>query len=96
MPIFQVDSEALSTKSNAVQGTIGRIQDEVQAMQAGLRELEGMWQGAAATHFQMLIADWRGTQAKVEESLANINAALSMASQQYAQTEDANTRLFAH
>lgn len=96
MATFHVDSEALAAKSSAVQGTIARLQGEVNAMQAGLQELEGLWQGTAATNFQMLIADWRGTQAKVEESLTNINSALSMASQQYAQAEQANTQLFMH
>jgi len=40
------------------------------------------------------MADWRNTQLRVEASLESINAALSMAATQYAQAEEANTRLF--
>ncbi|MGF9661306.1 WXG100 family type VII secretion target [Arthrobacter crystallopoietes] len=94
MAVFHVDSEALNAKSMAVQGTIGRLQSEVNTMQAGLRELESLWTGSASANFQQLVSDWRATQLKVEESLASINAALAQASQQYAQAEEANARMF--
>ncbi|EMY35194.1 hypothetical protein D477_005656 [Arthrobacter crystallopoietes BAB-32] len=94
MAVFHVDSEALNAKSMAVQGTIGRLQAEVNTMQAGLRELESLWTGSASANFQQLVTDWRATQMKVEESLASINAALAQASQQYAQAEEANARMF--
>ncbi|GLB69511.1 WXG100 family type VII secretion target [Arthrobacter mangrovi] len=94
MAVFHVDSEALNAKSMAVQGTIGRLQAEVNTMQAGLRELESLWTGSASANFQQLVSDWRATQLKVEESLASINAALAQASQQYAQAEEANARMF--
>jgi 6 kDa early secretory antigenic target len=94
MAVFHVDSEALNAKSMAVQGTIGRLQSEVNTMQAGLRELESLWTGCASANFQQLVSDWRATQLKVEESLASINAALAQASQQYAQAEEANARMF--
>ena len=45
-------------------------------------------------NFQQLVSDWRATQLKVEESLASINAALAQASQQYAQAEEGNARMF--
>ncbi|WP_336716347.1 WXG100 family type VII secretion target [Arthrobacter sp. USHLN218] len=94
MAVFHVDSEALNAKSMAVQGTIRRLQAEVNTMQAGLRELESLWTGSASANFQQLVSDWRATQLKVEESLASINAALAQASQQYAQAEEANARMF--
>ncbi|WP_026531039.1 WXG100 family type VII secretion target [Haematomicrobium sanguinis] len=94
MAIFQVDSDALAQKSSEVRGTISRLQSEVDSMQSGLRALEGMWTGSAATNFQALIGDWRNTQAKVEQSLSSINEALNLASQQYAEAEQANTKMF--
>lgn len=63
-------------------------------MQRNLLDLQGSWTGTAATSFQNLMADWRNTQARVEASLESINAALSLAATQYAQAEEANTRLF--
>jgi WXG100 family type VII secretion target len=94
MTYFNVDTDSLAARSVQVQGTIGRLQAEVNTMQAGLRELEGLWTGQAATNFQQLITQWRGTQAQVEESLAGINAALGLATQQYAEAELSNARMF--
>jgi early secretory antigenic target protein ESAT-6 len=96
MTIFHVDTETLARKSTEVQGTIGRLQAEVNSMHGGLSELEGLWTGQAASNFHQLIADWRATQAKVEESLAAINEALARASQHYAEAELNNARMFMH
>ncbi len=94
MAQFNVDSEVLQLKSAAVRGSVERIRAEVETMQRGLQELQGSWTGAAATTFQGLIVDWRGTQMKVETSLESINTALSTAATQYDQAEQANTRMF--
>ena len=94
MAVFHVDSDALMAKSGAVQGTIDRLRGEVEAMQQGLRELESLWTGAAASTFQQLVAEWRITQQRVEESLVSINGALNRAAIHYSEAEAANTRLF--
>ena len=91
---FFVDSDILAAKSAEVRGTIDRLQAEVNTMQAGLVSLGESWHGQASANFQLLITDWRATQARVEESLASINQALAYASAQYADTEAANTALF--
>lgn len=96
MTYFNVDTDALARKNSEVQGTIARLQSEVNSMQGGLRELESLWQGQAATNFQQLIAEWRGTQARVEESLAGINSALGAATEQYVNAELSNARMFIH
>jgi WXG100 family type VII secretion target len=94
MAFFNVDTDSLAAKSSQVQGTISRLQAEVTSMQAGLRELEGLWTGQAATNFQQLILQWRATQQQVEESLTGINEALSVATRQYAEAEQSNARMF--
>jgi len=91
---FVVDSEILAAKSTEVRATIDRLQADINSMQAGLLSLGESWQGQASANFQLLITDWRTTQARVEESLASINQALAYASVQYADTEAANTALF--
>jgi len=75
MTRYQVDSEAVFGATGAVRATIGRIQSEVEAMHGQLTTLQGSWQGDAATAFQTLVADWRSTQVRVEESLEAINLA---------------------
>lgn len=94
MAQFRVDSDGLALKSAAVRGSIERIRAEVATMARSLQELESTWSGQAASSFQGLLIDWRGTQTRVEASLESINTALSTAASQYAQTEQANTRLF--
>ncbi|MHA7264278.1 WXG100 family type VII secretion target [Arthrobacter sp. TMN-37] len=94
MAYFQVDTDSLAARSAQVQGTIGRLQAEVGSMEAGLRELEALWTGQAAANFQALITQWRGTQVRVEESLAGINEALAAAGRSYAEAELGNTRMF--
>ncbi|MHA7210341.1 WXG100 family type VII secretion target [Arthrobacter sp. MDT1-65] len=94
MAFFNVDTDSLAARSSQVRGTITRLRAEVDSMQAGLRELEGLWTGQAATNFQQLILQWRATQQQVEESLTGINEALDVATQQYADAELSNARMF--
>ncbi|MBG0740409.1 WXG100 family type VII secretion target [Paeniglutamicibacter antarcticus] len=94
MAEFHVNSDDLALKSQAVRGSIDQIRSEVDAMQRNLMDLQSSWTGAAASNFQLLLTDWRSTQLRVEASLESINHALAMAATQYAEAEDANTRLF--
>lgn len=94
MAQFNVNSDDLALKSSAVKGSVDRIRMEVDAMKRNLLDLQSTWTGSAATNFQALLQEWHATELKVEASLESINAALSMAATQYAQAEDANTRMF--
>ncbi|GAA1353974.1 WXG100 family type VII secretion target [Falsarthrobacter nasiphocae] len=94
MAIFNVDSEQLAQQSAQVQGTIARLQTEINQMQAGLQGLQASWGGQASNRFQGLVVEWRATQMRVEESLLHINEALSSASRTYAEVESQNTAMF--
>lgn len=96
MSSFSANTDDMRGRAQAVQGTIERLRTEVNTMQSSLRDLESSWHGAAATNFQAVVADWRATQMKVEESLTAINTALSHASQQYEEAEAANARMFTY
>jgi WXG100 family type VII secretion target len=95
MTRYQVDSEAVFTASGAVRASITRIQSEVASLHAQLANLQGSWTGQASNAFTGVVAEWKITQQRVEENLAAINQALSLAGQQYAEIEAANARLFA-
>ena len=95
MTTYQVDSEAVLAATTATRGTIGRIEAEVAALYGQLVNLEGSWTGQASIAFQGAVADWKAMQQRIEESLAGLNQALTVAGQQYADIEQANTRLFA-
>lgn len=94
MAQFNVNSDDLALKSTAVRGSVDRIRLEVDAMKRNLLELQSTWTGSAASSFQALLQEWHATEMKVEASLESINAALALAATQYAQAEEANTRMF--
>lgn len=94
MTRYQVDSEAVLGATAAIRNSMSRIQSEVSGLNGQLTNLQGSWTGQASTAFQSVVADWRATQQRVEESLAAINQALGVAGQQYADIEAANARLF--
>lgn len=95
MTRYQVDSEAVLGATAAVRTSVDRIQAEVSGLYGQLTSLQASWSGQAATAFQAVVTDWRATQQRVEESLAAINHALTLAGQQYAEIEAQNVRLFA-
>jgi len=94
MTQFQVDSDALLSTTGAARATMGRIQAEVAALLGQLTGLEGSWTGQASTQFQAAVSAWRTTQQSVEQSADVLGQALGQAGQQYAEVEQANTRLF--
>ncbi len=94
MAVFSVDSDAVLSSTAAVRGTIDRLQAESNAMLAQLTQLQASWTGAASAAFQGVVEQWRATQRTVEECLAGINAALSLAGRQYADAEQASMSLF--
>ncbi|HEY5319881.1 MAG TPA: WXG100 family type VII secretion target [Galbitalea sp.] len=96
MTQFQVDSEAVLATTGAVRASMGRIQGEVSSLLSQLVNLQGSWSGQASVAFQSIVSDWKTTQSRVEESLATINQALTLAGQQYAEIETSNARLFQH
>jgi len=94
MAVFSVDSDAVFAATGSVRGTIERIQGETQSMLAQLTQLQSAWSGAAAVAFQGTVDQWRATQRQVEDALAGINAALTVAGRQYAEAEQASLALF--
>lgn len=94
MAIFQIDTADLLAKSQTVEATLSRIQTDVNSMEGQLRTLQDTWRGSASLAFQDVLTQWRSTQAQVEQSLASVRHAMSLASQQYEDTEQANTRMF--
>lgn len=95
MTRYQVDSEAVISATGAVRSSIIRIQSEVAGLHGQLTNLQSSWTGQASTAFSGVVAEWKTTQQRVEENLAAINQALTLAGQQYAEIEAANARLFA-
>lgn len=94
MSRFEVDSARVAQASAAVTTSVGAISTEVDRMMRNLVDLQSSWRGQAATQFQGVVTDWRATQERVKQSLEDISVALNAAGQQYADVEQANTRMF--
>ena len=95
MTRYQVDSEAVLGATNAVRGSIGRIQAEVGALHGQLVSLQDSWSGQAATAFQSVVDRVEvDPAARRRDASTRINRALGQAGQQYAEIEAANARLF--
>ena len=94
MTQFSVDSDQVMAANLSIQNTIGRLTQEVDTLHAQLIGLQGSWSGVAAASFQDLAGRWRATAAAVDGQLAELGSALAVASQQYADIEYANQRLF--
>lgn len=94
MSRFQVDSAQVAAAGAAVQSSAASITAEVDRMMRLLLDLQGSWQGQAASSFQGVVGDWRATQERVRASLEEISAALASAGASYAEVEQGAARLF--
>jgi WXG100 family type VII secretion target len=94
MTRFEVDSAQVSQAGVAVQASAQQIGSEVDRMMRHLIELQASWQGQAATSFQHVVAEWRGTQERVRSALEEIQTALAVAGRQYEEVEASAVRMF--
>ncbi|MDO4884493.1 MAG: WXG100 family type VII secretion target [Rothia sp. (in: high G+C Gram-positive bacteria)] len=94
MAQFIVDSEVIASKSAQAKAHVTSITAEVNGMTASLQDLQSSWTGSASTNFQGVLDKWRATQRQVEESIAQINEALSRAGVNYSDTEQSNASMF--
>lgn len=95
MSRYEVDSAQVKRTAAAVQGSAHQIGQQVDAMLRHLINLQNCWRGQASTSFQHVVTDWRTTQARVKGALDEIQSALAIAGQQYAQAEESAARMFA-
>lgn len=95
MARFVVDSDVIASKTAEARASMDRISTEVTGMTSSLQDLQSSWTGAASLNFQEVLTHWRSTQKQVEESIAEINTALTSAGTNYADTEASNASLFA-
>lgn len=94
MSRFEVDSAQVAAASAAVASSATQLGAEVDRMMRHLLELQGSWRGQAASSFQGVVEEWRSTQERVRSALEEIQRALSMAGQQYAEVEASAARMF--
>jgi len=94
MTRFEVDSAQVAQASAAAQASAVQIGTEVDQMMRHLLDLQNSWRGQASSSFQHVVAEWRATQERVRQSLEEIQRALALAGQQYADAEASAARMF--
>ena len=94
MTRYHVDSDAVLSATSQAQGSIGRIQAEIQSLSSQLHSLQASWSGTAATAFQQVLSEWLLTQQQVEGQLIALTQTLGQVGAHYAELEAQNTRLF--
>ena len=91
---FQVDTGRIQAASGDIAAISAEIETLVATMLSRLTALQDAWTGSAATRFQGVVQEWRGTQQTVKASLDSIGVALGQAGTHYADAEAANERMF--
>ncbi len=94
MSRYEVDSAQVAQAAASVQARAATIRSEVATMHRQLADLQGSWQGAAATAFSGVLTDWSATEARLDASLEQIVAAMQAAARTYAEAETQASRLF--
>lgn len=94
MTRYHVDSDAVLSATSQAQGSIGRIQAEIQSLSSQLHSLQASWSGTAASAFQQVLSEWLVTQQQVEGQLISLTQTLGQVGAHYAELEAQNTRLF--
>jgi len=94
MSRYEVDSAAVAQAAAGARSRAASIRTEVTALHRQLTELQSLWRGGAATAFAGVLAEWTATEARVDDSLEHIVAALHTAAQTYADAENQASRLF--
>lgn len=91
---FHVDTDRIHAASGDIAAISAELESLVATMLTRLTALQDAWTGSAATRFQGVVQEWRGTQQHVRASLDSIGAALGQAGTHYAEAEAANERMF--
>lgn len=94
MTRYHVDVTHVENATHTARATISRLHADIQQLSHTLTDLQGSWGGTASSAFQSVFAEWRVTQGRVEEQLAQITEALGQAGRHYADMEAANQALF--
>lgn len=92
---YQVDSDAVAVAAGQTRACAESISSQVAAMMGHLTGLQESWVGSASSAFASLAAQWRATQATIEDNLRQIGLQLDAASHTYSQAEQTSTALFA-
>ena len=94
MHIKQTLPDIKARIASSLQKYSAELESLVATMLSRLTGLQDAWTGSAATRFQGVVQEWRGTQQHVRASLDSIGAALGQAGTHYAEAEAANERMF--
>lgn len=94
MPVFSVDTQAVTATAARTRARIATIQSEVDAMNGDIGALQASWSGSASASMAACAADWHVTQLQVQASLDAISQALDASALAYDDAESVNAARF--
>ncbi|MBE6482308.1 MAG: WXG100 family type VII secretion target [Actinomyces ruminicola] len=96
MPVFAVDTQAVSDTAVRARTRISTIQTEVDGMKGDIALLQSSWTGGASDSMAACAADWHVTALQVQASLDAISQALDQSAVSYDDAETANSGRFSY
>jgi WXG100 family type VII secretion target len=88
---FNVDTDMLGQKSQAVQALVPQIQQQLTQLNAQMQQLFSTWQGQSSTGFQRLHSQWHTSYVQLNQNLNTIGTNLAANNRNYIGADVAST-----
>jgi 6 kDa early secretory antigenic target len=95
MSQIAVVTEAVQSAGQRIQVLSGEIEQLIGQLQATATSVQGEWRGTANSAFEGAMADWNVAANRIHDAATQIGIATHQAGVNYADTETANTSMFA-
>jgi WXG100 family type VII secretion target len=92
MSEIKVDFHAISAASSDIDSSAQQVDHKLDDLHGKLQHLEGIWVGSANDGFQHTKQEWLKAAKDLQQTLAQIGAAVGVAHENYLQTEAANSK----
>ena len=95
MSFIQVTPDSVQAAGRQIQMLSTQIEDLINQLRATATNVQSEWKGAASGAFEGAMGDWNVAANKIHQAATSIGTATQTAGVNYADTESANTRMFA-
>jgi len=92
---IQVTPDSVQAAGRQIQMISSQIEDLINQLRATATNTQSEWKGSASSAFEGAMSDWNVAANKIHQAATSIGAATQTAGVNYADTESANTRMFA-
>jgi len=79
----------VADKAAAIQREVADLETRLSVLTAAMTDLAGTWTGPAASAFQSVYENWKGTAQQIKQALDELGTSLRNAGTQYDDNENA-------